>query len=260
MTAGVSSSSNSSIERAVALHGKLFLAYLIVLIVAALATVVFTALVWRSGNKVQDAIRADAEAKIATANAGADAARKEAAVANENTARLSLRVEEESKERIKAELELERLKKQVGPRLLNREAFLKALEGQPKAPVQVLYLRDDPDSLEFAQEIAGLLERAGWTVTAREPIPTPSAVRSGPDIPIAMSVGGQPSGVTVVAHSISEKESEAGLNRSMGKEWVKTPWTVLSDAFGKSMGVAQSAGNVATCPVGILRVVVGPRR
>ena len=156
---------------------------------------------------------------------------RDAALAKESTARLSLRIEEESKERVKAELELERLKKQVGPRRLDREAFLKALAGQPKAPVQILYLRDDADSLEFAQEIENQLRRAGWTVTTREPIPV--APGSGPDIPITMSVGGQPSGVTVVARSITEEEADAGRKRIIDRDdWVRTPWTVLVDAFG----------------------------
>jgi hypothetical protein len=88
-----------------------------------------------------------------------------------------------------AQTKLERLKTQVEPRRINREVFLKALEGQPKVPIQIVYLRDDQDSLEFAQEITNLLERAKWEVTAREPIPTPTEA-SRSDIPTAMSVGG----------------------------------------------------------------------
>ena len=156
-----------------------------------------------------------------------------------------------------AETQLERLKKQVGPRRINREVFLKALGGQPKAPVQILYLRDDPDSLEFAQEIANLLARAKWDVIAREPIPTPSAVLSS-DIPITMSVGGQPSGVTVVTHSVSEEEAEASENRMAGKDWAKTPWTVLCNAFEQAMGEGKAASH-STVPEGTLRVVIGPK-
>jgi len=182
------------------------------------------------------------------------------AEAKRDTERLKLQVEEESKERIKAEVELAKLKKQIGPRQLDREAFLKALVGQPKAPVEILYLRDDPDSLEFAQEIGNLLERAGWAVLARGPIPPPPP-RSGADIPMTVSGGGRPAGVTVGAGSVSEEGGEAARKRAIGREdWVRTPWTVLSDAFGKSMGKSQAAGNVATCPEGIVRVVVGPRR
>ena len=247
-----SSSSASVIERAVNLNFWLFVAYVGILVLAA----VLTWLVWHSGNKVQSAIRVDAEAKIAASVALAENARRVAAEAVRGTAEANLRIETESKERVKAELELERLRKQVGPRQLDRDAFQKALTGQPKAPVQILYLRDDADSLEFAQEIENQLRRAGWTVTTREPIPTPAA---GSDIPIPMSVGGQPSGVTVVTHSVSEEEEHAWMNRATGKDWVKTPWTVLFNAFSDSMGKANGSGN-RTCPAGMLRVVVAPRR
>lgn len=229
-----SGSAASEIGRAASVHFWLFVAYVGVLVLAALLTWA----VWHSGNRLQDAIRADAEAKT-------ELARKEAAVAREITAR--------------TELELERLKRQVGPRQLNREAFLKALEGQPKTPVEILYLRDDADSLEFAQEIDNLLKRAGWTVTAREPIPTPPAARAGQEIPVAMSVGGQPSGVTVITHFVSEEESKARSDAMMGRAWLKTPWTVLMEAFAQSMGAVRGSGN-RTCPEGMLRVVVAPRR
>jgi hypothetical protein len=53
----------------------LFAAYIGVLVLAA----VFTWLVWHSGNKLQDAIRADAGARIAESTAIAENARREAA-------------------------------------------------------------------------------------------------------------------------------------------------------------------------------------
>jgi hypothetical protein len=158
---------------------------------------------------------------------------------------------------VEAETKLERLKIQVGPRRINREVFLKALEGQPKSPVQILYLRDDQDSFEFAQEIANLLERAKWDVIAREPIPTLTELSSS-DIPTAMSVGGQPSGVTVVAHSVSEEDAEATSNHMSGKAWVKTPWTVLSNAFLEALGTGQAASHNSV-KERTLRIVVAPK-
>ena len=158
----------------------------------------------------------------------------------------------------RAETELERIKKATGKRQLNRDAFVNALEGQPKAPVQILYSRDDAESLEFAQEIEDMLVRAKWNVT-REPIPAPKPAKSAAeDIPIPMTVGGQPSGVTVVTDSVSEEESKAGGNRIEGKAWVKTPWTVLCNAFELSMGSGQAASNKSV-PKGTLRVVVAPK-
>jgi hypothetical protein len=157
-----------------------------------------------------------------------------------------------------AKLELQKLKDETGPRKLDREIFQKTLEGQPSAPVEILYMRDDADSLEFAQEIENDLVHAHWTVISRLPIPTPTGANADPTIPIAMTVGGQPSGVTVVAHSVSEEESQATWNAVIGKDWIKTPWTVLSVAFGRSMGKMSGAGT-ASCPEGRLRVIVAPR-
>ena len=152
-----------------------------------------------------------------------------------------------------AESELIKLRNQIGPRQLNREVFWEALRDQPKAPVQILYLKDDQDSMEFAQEIANDLNRAGWKVTERAPI-SPSQS----DVPTAMTVGGQPSGITVVTHSLSEDEAAASLNQMNGKEWAKTPWTVLAYALRESMGMGQASSHESV-PEGTLRVVVAPK-
>jgi hypothetical protein len=178
--------------------------------------------------------------------------------AHERTQKVELRVAEQQERAAKAELELGLLKKRVEPRQINRSAFLKALAGQPKAPIQILYLRDDPESFEFAQQIAVFLEEAKWTVTERKPIPNLGATSS--DILTSMSVGGQPSGVTVVANSISEEESEAYVSRIMGKDWVKTPWTVLINAFEQSYGSSKSHSGVTSVPNGTLRIVVSPKQ
>ncbi len=174
-----------------------------------------------------------------------------------------LRIAEANARAKESELKLEQLRKEVGPRQLNRAAFLHALKDQPKAPVAILYLRDDPDSLEFAQEIENSLKAAKWIVISREVIPTPSGIRAGPEIPITMSVGGQPSGITVVARSVSEKESRASelMMRQDWEttDWVRTPWTVLSNAFLQSMGRSSSSSHTSV-PEGTLRIVVGPRR
>jgi hypothetical protein len=158
-----------------------------------------------------------------------------------------------------ARLELEKLKAKVGPRTLDREAFQTALMGQPRAPIEILYLKDDADSLEFAQEIENDLKQASWHVVSRAPIPTQHENSADADVPTAMSMGGQPSGVTVVAHSVSMEESEAVSNSMTGRDWIKTPYTALTIAFQKSMGQSSGSG-FRSCPEGILRVVVAPKR
>ena len=58
------SSNVSPIEAATRVHNLVYLAYVAVLVLAAF----FTWLAWKTGNKVQDAIRADADARIAEAS------------------------------------------------------------------------------------------------------------------------------------------------------------------------------------------------
>ena len=102
-----------------------------------------------------------------------------------------------------AELKLEELRREVGPRRVNRQVFLNAIKGDVKGQVEILYLRDDPECFDVAQQIWRLLIDAKWGVTA--PVPIPPYNASGALLlgPTSMSVSGQPSGVTIAAHSIS---------------------------------------------------------
>ena len=130
-----------------------------------------------------------------------------------------------------AELKTEQLKKELGPRQLKRNVAIAALLGQPKLPVEILYSRDDPECFQLAQEIENILREAKWTVISRSPIPSTNF--NGPN---SMGVSGQPSGVTVAAHGITQAEADASLNRMMHKEWVSTPWTVLMYALEDGLG------------------------
>ena len=147
------------------------------------------------------------------------------------------------------------LVRRVGPRHLDRGQFLAALRGQPKAPVEVMYYRDDAECLGLAQEIAQSLEASGWTVVSRRPIPLTMS-----DIPTAMTVGGQPSGVTVVAHAVSAAEAEALQHQMMGQPWEDTPWTALYHALTISLGqTSGSGGGPNSPPPGQLRIVVASK-
>ena len=70
-----------------------------------------------------------------------------------------------------AVLRLEQLRREVGPRQLDRAKFLEALAGDVRGKVEVLYMRDDAEAMELAQQIALALQASGWEVVRRDPIP-----------------------------------------------------------------------------------------
>jgi len=134
-----------SFELASRLYDLANIAFIVSLIVGVFATVL---LVWM-GNVKEGFLRRD------VAQAGAHAAD-----ANERAAALE-------KEAANARLETENLRSQLVPRRLKRDAFVKALVDVPKAAVEIIYARDDFESIEFAQEIAIFLEKGNWQVTSR---------------------------------------------------------------------------------------------
>lgn len=193
----------------------------------------FTAVI---GHKISDVTQAQSQTQIAAANA--------------RSAEAHARSSE-------AELKLEELRRQVGHRQLQRDAFLEELRGKPSEPVEIMYLRDDPECFDVAQQIARALEAAGWKITDLAPIPVP---RSNSD-PFAMSVDGQPSGVTIVTASMTEAELRATEMQAMGQAgWAHTPFTVLNSAVLRGLGAVSSSAAGRHAPsAGTLRLVVAPR-
>lgn len=159
-----------------------------------------------------------------------------------------------------AELKLEELRRQVGPRHVNRDAFLNSIQGDIKGKVEILYSRDDPECFEVAQQLWQLLITAKWDVTAPVPIPQNNPSDTLVLGPTSMTVSGQPSGVTIAAYSISEQESSATLQQMTGKDWLKTPYTVLTYAIGEAIGQVKSWVSGPNAPAaGTLRIIVAPR-
>ncbi len=155
-----------------------------------------------------------------------------------------------------AELKTIQLRKELGPREFNRDVFLREIADTKPSSVEILFLRDDPECQQLAQQISLALQAAKWTVVPPRPIPNEFIG----DLPTAMTVNGQPSGVTVVTHSITPDEAKAMEDKLYGRPWPKTAWTVLSQALGDSVGkVSASAGGQFAPPEGLLRIVVAPR-
>lgn len=154
-----------------------------------------------------------------------------------------------------AALKLEQLRMQVGPRQFNRVAFLEVLNGATVGNAQIVYLRNDPECFDVAQQLWHLLEEAGWQVTA------PAPIFDGRNAePAAMNADGQPAGLTVVASIQSQAEADAQNLRAAGQAWAHTPFTMLTYAIEQGIGrVATHINGPNRPPHGIVRVVVAPR-
>lgn len=184
------------------------------------------------------------------------------AIQKKESGEFRLQFEAQKERTANAEAEVLRLQKRVSPRIIDGAAFhtyISLLGSVPRPNrVEIMYLKDDPECFSLAQQLYQLIKQSGWN--ALNPIPIPAAdAASFSDRPTAMTVGGQPSGVTIVAHSLSETEASAKLIFP-DQDWIKTPWTVLSNAVMNTLGgVGGAAGGSYAPPEGTLRVVVAPR-
>ncbi len=144
-----------------------------------------------------------------------------------------------SNERIAAaELETARIKKEFGPRNLDWNAFVTALKGAAQVQLEILYVADDSDSMQLAQQIQLACSAAGWGMPTRNPIHRPP----GWSEPLAMAVDGQPSGVTVVSRS-------------------PTPDDGIAAAVAAGLGgVSKHTNGPHAPPIGTVRIVVAPKR
>jgi hypothetical protein len=176
----------------------------------------------------------------------------ELAEVTERTAEANARTKE-------AELKLVQLREKLAPRHINGEQFVGMLEGKPKAPVEIVFPRDDAEAYQLAMQIRDWLRTAKWD--AREP-----AAITGADeprmaqYPSAMGAGGQPSGITVVRRVTDSTDfKREKINVSDPHDPIDTPMKALTLALGKSLGAVSSSMDFVTGKVGELRVVVGPK-
>jgi hypothetical protein len=151
-----------------------------------------------------------------------------------------------------AELKLERLRKQMGPRIIDRELFRDAISQQSKSKVEILYLRDDSEAFTLALQIQNNLPAAGWSVGDPKPI----RVNGDSDKPSVLVVGGWHNGVIVATHSFDPNDQADSI--SFTNEPKKTSFAGLSNALLRTIGgvVGRSDNSI---PEGTLRVIVGPK-
>jgi hypothetical protein len=161
------------------------------------------------------------------------------------------------KESAEAQLALRKyiddVSKRRGPRVLDIKKFVAALNGKPKATVEILFAPNDEEAYEFALEIARWLgpgvkgDGAGWNVKEPQPIPATGGLSHiSPYAPPAIRFGAI-NGLTIAANKlwdIRDKDSPLGA---------------LMTAFMDSEFIP-SGERISAFPDNLLIIIVGQKR
>jgi hypothetical protein len=230
--------------------------------VAAIAVVIATTVVVRlqhveaeDAKRELEAYKANATAKISSAEAVGQAAKAEVAMAQ-------AQIEEAKARQKEAELKLEQLRERMRPRSIKGERFLNILAGRPRAPVEILFVKDDPDCFQLSMQIRDYLKQADWQVAEPRAIESSDLVPRLSKYTSTMGVGGQPHGVTVVLRATSQYDftRERDENPLDPNRPLDTPRKVLTQALGDSLGSIAGGISFETGAPGFLWVVVGPKQ
>jgi len=243
------SSGSDLIGAAQARHNRIFGAYVLILVL----TVLGTYLVWSSGNKVQDAIHDDANARIAeagkaTAQLQSDNLKLSGQVAGLQTdatdakaaqQQVEIELNKQRERAANAELALLQLQEQIKPRTISpeqRTRLIATLKNAPnKLPVDVTCIIGDGEGFAFASQIDEILKSSGWTTMGV------SQAIFGPQNPV---------GVDIIVRDIPNDPSAAAFLRTVGDS--------LRAALA-SVGIPTSAFQNLTVPEGIVGILVGKK-
>lgn len=171
MTIQSSNSSGSSpIDLAARDHARVFTLNVIVLAVVALATIGMSVWMWRSGNRVQDAIRADADARIAEAHKEGARANERSGVLEVHTKELELQVQQQTERAAIAERQL----KEVNERLTWRTLSAEQVEGAVGTLMKFKGTKFnfstvwDVEAVSLTEQLQDVLRRAGCVIAENE--------------------------------------------------------------------------------------------
>jgi hypothetical protein len=219
---------------------------------------------------------AKATDSAAKANAEAALATDSAAIANERTqklenANLTLRanlttLETELTEARTKQVQAQKtadlaVKRTFSVFLLNRDAFLRILAGQPKLRVEIMFKPEDEVAYFVADQLGGLLKEAGWEILCNRALTETDAIAPKDSIgtPLVMRAGGtSTNGITMI-----------GNKPPMA---VKPPFRRSFDALNLALLMALNTGTKAMpmdaggtfapdpkMPDDVVRFIVAPR-
>jgi hypothetical protein len=152
--------------------------------------------------------------------------------------------------------ETARLRKEMGPRHIDPDKFVAALTDKPKAPVEIMFPKENGEAFMLAIEFRDAIRKAGWQ--ASEPIPVPPTdIPRLANQPSTAGVGGEPVGVSVAVRADTQADFEQfgpGINTP-----ANAIFNAISAAFGTGAGYV-AGPEVFNAPArGTVRIVVGPK-
>jgi hypothetical protein len=222
------------------------------LVVGVVSTIL---IVWMANVKegYWERARQDSEEKIAAVSSQGEEAKAELGIAQADIAKATARIAEADARTKEAELKLEQLRVKIRRREISRR-FLDIMHGKPVGPVEIWFVKDDPEAFALAMQIRDFLNMAGWAASEPVFIP-PTTVKRMSQYPSTMGAGGQPAGVTLVVWADSNADFAA-----LEKRDALTPLNALLDALGDSLGQINMGANSETAPPrGTIRIVVGSK-
>lgn len=147
--------SSSPIDIASKNHTRLFIVYVVILVAAA----VFTVLLFRAGKLTQQAIRADADARIAEANQKAAEANQRAAEAQKELAQIQ--------ERFRPRTLSQREQNDLFGLLRAYSSLARQAREKNRETLWIVHPNGDTEATEFASMLTGLFVQAGWQPNLR---------------------------------------------------------------------------------------------
>ncbi len=162
-------------------------------------------------------------------------------------ARISARIEEETRKLEEAEKRVESLVKRLQPRKVP-PSFLEFLRGKPTGSVEFFFQDEDSEAYMLAIDLQTKLKDAGWRVTAPEPVKASGKVPPvWPGAPLSPSGGGYAGGVMLLA-KVLEPPPHRG----------HTPYSAIAGAlFATEFGLYARMDE--SLPANSFRIIVGPK-
>jgi hypothetical protein len=162
----MSTNQPSEIERAATQQTYIFVGYVFLL----LLTLVGTVILYRAGNKYQEAVKTDADARIEEAKREAAKALKDAAEANERAAKLEMEAAE-AKLAYRTLQDRERKKtRRLTPEQAEKFNHFFRSRGVPKARLEIQYPANNNEAFNFAEDLYfEALKIRQWEVISPKP-------------------------------------------------------------------------------------------